>query len=382
MRKKLTFRDKVIFIISQEKWGKMLFSKHHYAIELGKWGNKVYFITFLHHEQKLVGNIEMVDTGYSNVTAVNIRSYLSYFVRFPKRKVYNLLVRLFIPRLIRLIGRKPDIVWSFDLYNSLPIKHFPPAAKIFVPVDGPAEGHAHKAAEGADIIVSVTREILEGYMEYNIPGYFLNHGVADIFINQSPDFVPGSPLHVGYSGCLLSSDLDRKTILGLIRSHPEIYFEFWGEYDYRYSDIHLPENILLETREFVDELSQAPNVHLHGVVETEVLAKSLRRMDILLVCYDSGKNQSYGTNSHKLLEYLGSGKVVVSSRMKTYGNDFPGMLQMPETDDNSLIPEIFEKVAANILEYNSPAQQEKRIEFARQFTYQNQIERIQTLINS
>ena len=45
--------DKVIFIISYENWGRMLMSKHHYAIELGKAGNKVYFINHPDKRQEL-----------------------------------------------------------------------------------------------------------------------------------------------------------------------------------------------------------------------------------------------------------------------------------------------------------------------------------------
>ena len=40
----MRLNGKVIFIVSYENWGNMLMSKHHYAIELGKAGNKVYFI--------------------------------------------------------------------------------------------------------------------------------------------------------------------------------------------------------------------------------------------------------------------------------------------------------------------------------------------------
>ncbi len=36
--------NKVILIISPQAWGKMFLSKHHYAIELAKLGNEVYFL--------------------------------------------------------------------------------------------------------------------------------------------------------------------------------------------------------------------------------------------------------------------------------------------------------------------------------------------------
>ncbi len=36
--------DKTILIISPQEWGKMLLSKHHYALELAKAGNIFYFL--------------------------------------------------------------------------------------------------------------------------------------------------------------------------------------------------------------------------------------------------------------------------------------------------------------------------------------------------
>ena len=39
-----SLRNKTILIISPQAWGKMFLSKHHYAIELAKRGNAVYFL--------------------------------------------------------------------------------------------------------------------------------------------------------------------------------------------------------------------------------------------------------------------------------------------------------------------------------------------------
>ena len=39
----MEFKDKVVYIISKGRLGEMLMSKQHYAIELAKAGNIVYF---------------------------------------------------------------------------------------------------------------------------------------------------------------------------------------------------------------------------------------------------------------------------------------------------------------------------------------------------
>jgi len=44
--KNFELRNKTIIILSPEKWGKMMLSKHHYAIELAGMGNIVFFTVF------------------------------------------------------------------------------------------------------------------------------------------------------------------------------------------------------------------------------------------------------------------------------------------------------------------------------------------------
>ncbi|GAB1397072.1 hypothetical protein MASR1M65_18510 [Saprospiraceae bacterium] len=41
----MIFKNKTILIISQQEWGLMRISKHHYALELAKKGNKVFYLT-------------------------------------------------------------------------------------------------------------------------------------------------------------------------------------------------------------------------------------------------------------------------------------------------------------------------------------------------
>ena len=126
-------------------------------------------------------------------------------------------------------GRKPDVVWLFDIGNSLPLKYFPPGKKIYMPVDGPFKQSEKDATEGAELIISVTNEILEQYRDLSLPKYSINHGVAGIFINNNIPTEQNRPLHIGYSGSLVRSDLDIPVFLEIINRHPDKIFEFWGE---------------------------------------------------------------------------------------------------------------------------------------------------------
>jgi len=68
------------------------------------------------------------------------------------------------------IGKKIDIVWSFDLGNYYPFKYFSNSTfKIFNPIDEPLTKEGINSASGCDVIISITREILEKYSHINVP---------------------------------------------------------------------------------------------------------------------------------------------------------------------------------------------------------------------
>src|SRR4030095_6805250 len=109
-----------------------------------------------------------------------------------------------------------------------------------------------------------------------------------------------------------------------IRNHPKLQFEFWGENDFRKSTIHFAQDVSEKTKEFLKTLKNLPNVKMHGPVSPSELAKGIGQMDALLICYNIRNDQ----NHHKVLEYLGTGKVIVSNYLSAYDRDYPGMVEM------------------------------------------------------
>jgi hypothetical protein len=116
------------------------------------------------------------------------------------------------------------------------------------------------------------------------------------------------------------------------------------------------------------------------VLKTADLARELNAMDILLICYDIKKDQSRGTNYHKVMEYLSTGKVIVSNNITTY-KDQPMLVRMPaERNSNRLLPQLFKETVLQLDTFNSPEYAEKRISFARENAYGTQIKEIERLI--
>jgi hypothetical protein len=378
----MLFRKQIIFIISHENWGKMLMSKHHYAIELGKLGNKVFFINHPDKQYRLSrGQIVVESTDYNNIAVVEHRLFHPYFFKYRFKKIYNFLVSFHVKKIIKRVGAYPDVVWSFDPGNTLPLKYFPKSMlRIFMPVDGPfGDEDEIRASDKADLIISVTPEILSTFKHLDTPRLQINHGVADVFIHKVNKRSANETIRAGYSGSLLRNDLDTKTLIGIIAAHPDISFEFWGENDYKKSTIHLPQDVGLEARSFIATLHTLPNVILHGPVSSSELASGIQHTDILLICYKIKDAQ----NSHKMLEYLGTGKVVVSTFLSAYTNNCRELIEMTgNKDNNDEYPKLFSKVINGLDYYNSLEKQKMRIEFAQNYSYSNNIKLIENFIGN
>lgn len=371
-------QNKVILILSPQSWGKMFVSKHHYAVELARYGNKVYFLN--PPEKQLSKRVVIEQLGSDNLFVIRHRLFFPYDLKFHAPAIFHWLMKFQIKEIIKALGVLPDVVWSFDLGNHYPLHYFGGTPlKIFHPVDEPAGPQSIAAGKGADCIFSVTREILEKYRWTGVPLHFVNHGVSSIFLDAvPPQTVADGKLHFGFSGNLLRPDLDRPMLLSIIRANPELVFECWGSYETK--DANIGGSANKETIDFITALKELPNLLLHGAADAANLASGLARMDGFLICYDVQKDQSRGTNYHKIMEYLAIGKVIVSNNVTTYKNLPELVLMVEEREDNHRMPELFRSVIDRIDWHNRPEAVSARKEFAASNTYRKQIERIEQLL--
>ena len=376
-------RNKTILVISPQSWGSMFVAKHHYAIELAKLGNKVYFLNPPENNKwTLAGRQDRIQisslANEPNLFLIWHTLYFPYNLKFHAKKVFDFLMQKQVKDILRLLDKKVDIVWSFDLGNLYPFANFRDAFKIFHPVDEPRNPEAIRAATDADILLAVTNEIIEKYKGFSIPKYFINHGVSGYFFDQK-ELSARDSVRVGLSGNLLRPDIDWNILLKIIDENPNVIFEVWGNYDVQKGN--LGGGLNGTVKQFIQTLQAAPNVILHGSVPSDRLPYELKGMDAFLICYDVQKDQSKGTNYHKIMEYLSTGKVVISNNVTTYRNE-PRLIQMVnEREHNQSLPVLFKNVINELETHNTPALQKYRVSFALENTYDKQIRRIESIIN-
>lgn len=370
-------KGQTILIISPQTWGTMFLAKHHYAIALARRGNKVLFLN--PPDIKSTQFPSLVELKASelepNLTLIEHRLFFPNWLRFKAAWLFQFLMRFHMRAILKKINTPIDLVWSFDLGNYYPFKNWGNTFNIYHPIDEPNATHSMDAAIGANVIFSVTREILAKYSRFSVPRHFIHHGVeTDFFTHANPVRQTNQPIKCGLSGNLTRGDLDRPTLLRVIRENPSVQFEFWGSYEAKQSNLGGSDSTDLQ--EFISAIKAMPNVVLHGPVSPHVLAQELHRMDILLICYDILLDQSKGTNYHKLMEYLSTGKVIVSNNVTTY-KDRPDLVCMPpERENNDALPALFKQILEHIDEYNAPDKQRVRIAFAQDNTYDRQLDRM------
>lgn len=347
------FQEKIILIVSPENWSHLFVSKHHYAIELSK-RNTVYFLN------PPSNKIGVTKTSHQNLFVIDYKPF------FPGLRFLPMLVQKFVlsskfKQLESLTGVRFDCIWSFDnsvffdfsflLKNTLKISHI---------VDYSQNFQFAKAAATADICFGVSSNIVDRLSTFNKNSFLIPHGISKDRIVRKDVELPGkNSIKALYAGNLSSIYIDKSLVLSLIESHPEIDFIFLGS-----GTVHW---------------IKGDNTFFLGKIEHELLLNYLERADVLLLVYDVDKYPDQLTNSHKLMEYLGAGKVIVANKTAEYTDlASDGLIAM--TENNSEFLELFDSVILNLNHWNSAAKRERRVQFALENTYDKQIDRIERII--
>lgn len=359
----------------------MYLSKHHYATELAHKGNTVYFLNPpFKGSNKQWFNI-VTSTVSSNLHIIDHKLFFPYEIKFHATRLYELLIKFHLKRVLKKLKNKIDIIWSFDLGYNYPLSSFPSSClKLFHLLDEPRNRFALKSVNGATHLFSVTKEILQFYKDVTLPKYLIPHGLALHFKRDlCLSYIVQSPIQVGYSGNLLRHDIDRPILLQIIQSNPQIQFNFWGSYTAEQSNIGSELN--QAAAKFIETLQSLNNVILYGPIEPKLLAKSISQMDLFLICYNINLDQSGGTNYHKIIEYLSTGKVIVANNITAYKDHNELLNMVSERTNNKSLPNLFETTTTNIAYYNSIENQNKRIKYAQNNFYYLHLQSIETYIS-
>lgn len=357
-------KDKTIWILSPEAWGSSFVSKHHYASLLAEKGNRVYFINPPSAQWQITAlsaQLHIVDYSLGMYRGLN---RLPGFLR-------NLLNRRLLKKLKAHLKETPDIIWSFDPFRFQNLKDFQAAYRIYHPVDVHQTALEQAVVDSADVVFSTAHKILERFdAEGTTPMHFINHGLAQHFVAPPPELafeVDENRINVGYVGNLNYQYLDKDTLLQIVKRHPNIQFYFIGPFE----KSNLSDAV---NASFIQLLQQLPNTAVLGPKPSAELPAYLQKMDLFLMCYTGDQHPAQMANPHKILEYLSTGKPVVSHYIDEYKSK-PDLVRMAE--HNEALPQLFEETVKDLEVLNVPHLQAARKKYALDNTYEKQLQRIE-----
>lgn len=366
------FKNKTILILSPEDWGKNLLSKHLYAKELSK-HNEVFFLHTAPHKQQ--NSFIKATTINNNLTVLHLKKIVKGVFKLPSVAI-DAQNKLIVKKIRKHINQPIDVVWSFDQSKFQDLNQFKSKLKIFHPVDyiDKAIPFLKRIADSADYVFSVSDMILNN-IKTKTPKHFVNHGLDGVFTEKhtsvtKPNFIELNKINVGYVGNLQIKLMDWNVLIKIVESNPSVNFVFIGPD--KQSNIG-------GNKKFkqLDIIKALPNSQFVGVLEKNKLREVLHFFDCFLISYDNKKYPIHVSNSHKILEYLSTGKVIVSNTISTY-KSFT-LLEM--VDDNINLPAKFNEVINDLDSYNSLEKTNNRINYAKDNTYAKQVKKIENIIN-
>ena len=369
---------KRILLLSPNPWGTMRVSKHHYAEALARRGNSVYFLEPPHGRWRTRPSVRTTDAA-DGVVVIEPGVGAPLVARYKAARVYGLMLRSYVRRVVAAIGGPPDIVWCFDSNTYPDLSWFGAPLRIYHPVDFTAGPVAPRVASTADVIFCVAPEILAQFGSTRVPRIVIPHGLAEAFARRARERTVSAPARdgarrVGYVGNLFHAGVDHAVLRALVDAHPDVEFHFWSPGRFRESTLSGSDS--REVQESVTTLRARLNVVSHDPAPPAELAAAFEGMDVLLLCYDVRRDPNGGVNSHKVLEYLSTGRVVVSSRISAYAGT-GDLVRMPDAEDNARLPALFADTLRHLDLFNAPPLQRRRIELALDNTYERQVERVE-----
>ena len=119
------------------------------------------------------------------------------------------------------------------------------------------------------------------------------------------------------------------------------------------------------------------HVRWWGHVASDLIPAILARSDVLLLAYDAETSPDQLSNPHKLMQYMGSGRVIVATWTEEYA-DKTHLLEMVR-HGYDFLPRLSDTLA-DLDRLNAPNRMAARAAFARAHSYPNQLDRIETAL--
>lgn len=351
------------FIISPQPWAGFKVSKHHYALALAREGWQVYFID-PPTPFRFARRVECVPTGVDGIQRVSYSIPVPSKIKRYARSLFDRAMWEHARWLTSVLGA-PGLVWDFDnTYNFGDLRAFGAAKSIFFLVDRGERGMGDKHA---DYCFHLHPSFCEwaGFDQHG--SLQLGHGVSIDFIQNCPlpktSASASERLSFGMVGNLAAKWFDWDTVLEIARRHPTAQFLLWG-----------PHPTLDQAGGALRVAMECSQFQFQGQCLPEEIAASSGEVDIWLAPFLNDAVPGGPLNSHKILEYLSTGKVVAMTWLEAWeGKPHVSMLKKVS---NETLADLVDQVVDRLGQLNSNERCLDRMAYARARTYGARLETV------
>lgn len=371
------FRDKNILILSPQPWESLFISKHNYARAFAT-HNRVLYVGAPAYQGKGYKVVKPDNALRLEILEYHIPLPFAEKIKFHWPRLYRFFIRQTLRKILGMQFPDIDVCIDFGCYQQFhSIQWIPAKTRIFFPVDDHYFLEANN--RGANLVLSVSENICNKFSAAGQKCHFIHHGLNREFeenalsvLREERFWKRGTKLKVGYSGNLFIPFLDIPVLRKIIQENAEVEFHFFGGTNFNKENAeHVKWNQFLRS---------TPNVVLHGFLNPGVLVKAFSEIDCFLLCYKPDYKNYHAENSHKVFEYLSTGKLLITTFLSIHHGN-PLML-MSSKDKNEEMISIFCDSMQALEMHNTIELQKERIQLSLKNTYSEQIKRIGDLLRN
>jgi hypothetical protein len=355
------------FVISPQPWNGFLVSKHHYALTLAFRGWEIFFID-PPTDLGGAGRMKIQETDVTGLSVLRYQTFFPYALKFRFRALFDNLMRKQARRITEKIGR-PDLVWDFDnAYQFADLKPFEAGLTFFHLVDDIAD--KCQGTRNADHFFYLDESFCRHAGGNPTPGCQVGHGLSkaheiaarNLRLEQYEAGDKGAP-RIGFVGNLAAAWIDWDAVLEMLRRNPNAHFTFWG-----------PMPGPGDANATIKDIASKSRVSFRGLTSPDQIIEDSGNIDIWIFPFCSDKLLGGPTDSHKILEYLSTGKAVVMNWLRAYESS--ELVYMAPAEDKNVLPDLLDEVLSTLPEANSVENMERRRNYALERTYDKRLDHI------
>jgi len=358
---------KKILLISPESWGINFVSKHHYAQALSERDNIVFYL----NPPSKKNNITKITP---NLYVVDYISAYRGLGRLPAN-ISGIFIHRELKKIESIMGAKADIIWNFDTSRFFNLTQLKNKLRIAHIVDWSEDFNREMLCQTSDLCLCTSNFLKASMEKSNSKTYNIGHGynLSDYKLETTDkqEINDNFKIKVGYVGNLNLKYMDWDIINQIVYNNQPIRFFFIGPEGKSNISKQKSDN------DIIKKVKAYNNAYFLGEKPAYKIPAYLNLFDILILVYKPNLYKKQLANPHKLLEYLGSGKVIVSSWTEEY-KDRQDLIEM--VDDNDSLLDKFQEVVEKLTFYNSIDKESRRKEYALENTYQKKIHFIDKLV--